>query len=83
LIGNTLAAMGALCGIVALFRSRNIYAFPLAGVVIVYPVIYYVTHASLRYRHPMDPVLLLLAVIAVAAAFQRGRSPAAMVSLPS
>ena len=83
LISNTLAAIGALCGIVALLQSRNIYAFPLAGVVIVYPVIYYATHASLRYRHPMDPVLLLLAVIAVAAAFQRGRSPAAMVSLPS
>ena len=83
LISNTLAAMGALCGIVALVRSRNIYAFPLAGVVIVYPLLYYVTHASLRYRHPIDPVLLLLAVIAVAAAFPRRRGPADTVSLPS
>jgi hypothetical protein len=83
LISNTLAAIGALCGIVALLRSRSIYAFPLAGVVIVYPVIYYITHASLRYRHPIDPVMLLLAVIAVAAVFQQRRGPTEMVTLPS
>jgi hypothetical protein len=34
---NTLAALGALCGILALLRSRNVYAFPLAAVPIVYP----------------------------------------------
>ena len=26
---------------------------------------YYVTHASLRYRHPIDPIVLLLTAIAV------------------
>jgi hypothetical protein len=83
LISNTLAAIGALCGIVALLRSRNIYVFPLAGVVIVYPLIYYVTHASLRYRHPIDPVMLLLAMIAVAAVFQKRRDPAEVDSLLS
>jgi hypothetical protein len=83
LISNTLAAIGALCGIVALLQARNIYALPLAGVVIVYPLIYYVTHASLRYRHPIDPVMLLLAMIAVAAVFQKRRGPAEVDSLPS
>ena len=83
LISNTLAAIGALCGILALLRSRNIYAFPLATVLIVYPVIYYVTHASLRYRHPIDSVMLLLAVIAVAAVSQKHLGPAEMVSLSS
>ena len=73
LISNTLAAIGALCGIVALLQSRNIYAFPLAGVVIVYPLIYYVTHASLRYRHPIDPVVLLLSATLVAALVQKGK----------
>ena len=58
LVSNTLAALGALCGIVVLLRSRNAYAFPLAAGPIVYPVIYYVTHTSLRYRHPIDPVVL-------------------------
>jgi hypothetical protein len=73
LVSNTLAAMGALCGIVVLLRSRNMYAFPLAGVVMVYPVIYYVTHASLRYRHPIDPVVLLLSAALVAALVQKGK----------
>jgi hypothetical protein len=82
LISNTLAAIGALCGILALVRSRNAYAFPLAAGPIVYPVIYYVTHASLRYRHPIDPVVLLLVAIAVAAVFQKRRGRAEVVSLP-
>jgi 4-amino-4-deoxy-L-arabinose transferase-like glycosyltransferase len=73
LVSNTLAAMGALCGVVALLRSRNMYAFPLAAVVMVYPVIYYVTHASLRYRHPIDPVVLLLSAALVAALVQKGK----------
>jgi hypothetical protein len=73
LISNTLVAVGALCGILALSRSRNIYAFPLAGVVIVYPVIYYVTHTALRYRHPIDPVVLLLSATLVAALVQKGK----------
>ena len=83
LISNTLAALGALCGIVALLRSRNIYAFPLAAGPIVYPVIYYVTHTSLRYRHPIDPILLLLAAIAVAALVPNRSDHAETVSQPS
>jgi hypothetical protein len=83
LVSNTLAAIGALCGIVALFRSRNPYAFPLAIAPIVYPLIYYVTHTSLRYRHPIDPILLLLAAIAVAWLFQNRHPRAENASHPA
>jgi 4-amino-4-deoxy-L-arabinose transferase-like glycosyltransferase len=83
LITNTLATLGALCGIVALLRSRNVYAFPLAAGPIVYPVIYYLTHTSLRYRHPIDPVLLLLVATAVAAVLPNRRALADTVSQPS
>jgi 4-amino-4-deoxy-L-arabinose transferase-like glycosyltransferase len=83
LVTNTLAAIGALCGILALARSGNVYAFPLAAVPLVYPLIYYVTHTSLRYRHPIDPVTLLLAAVAVAAVFQKRRGRAEMASLLS
>jgi len=83
LISNTLAVLGALCGIVALVRSRNVYAFPLAAGPIVYPLIYYVTHTALRYRHPIDPVVLLLAAIAVAALLPKRGAHAEAVSLPS
>ncbi len=80
LITNTLAAIGALCGILALVRSRSACAFPLAVCPIVYPVIYYVTHTSLRYRHPIDPVVLLLVAIAVATVLQKRQARVEAVS---
>jgi Dolichyl-phosphate-mannose-protein mannosyltransferase len=83
LISNTLAALGALWGILWLIRSRSAYAFPLAACLIVYPQIYYVTHTSLRYRHPIDPVVLLLVAIAIASLFQNRRGHAEIVPLPS
>ncbi len=70
LIGNFLTAIGAAFGIAILFIRRNPYAFPLATFPLIFPVIYYVTHTSLRYRHPLDPVLLLLTAIALGAALR-------------
>jgi len=75
LISNTLAAIGALCGIAVLIRRRDPYAFPLATIPIVFPAVYYVTHTSLRYRHPIDPVIMLLTAAAVAGIFGRRRLP--------
>jgi len=49
----------------------------------VYPVIYYVTHTSLRYRHPIDPVLVLLVAIAVAVLVPNDRDHAETLSQPS
>jgi hypothetical protein len=40
--------------------------FPLAVFPVVFPCLYYLTHADLRYRHPIDPVVLLLAVVFLA-----------------
>jgi hypothetical protein len=60
LIVNFLVAMGAVTGIVMLIGRRSTYAFPLAAIPLIYPVVYYATHTSLRYRHPIDPVLLTL-----------------------
>jgi hypothetical protein len=68
-IANALATLGALAGIVALFWKRNPYAFPVSAFPIVFPSIYYVTHASLRYRNPIDPAVLLLAAAAIVAMF--------------
>jgi hypothetical protein len=47
------------------FRSE--YAIPLAVYVFVFPFLYYITHTSLRYRHPIDPEILLLTAIACGA----------------
>jgi len=32
----------------------------------VFPLIFYVTHSSLRYRFPMDPIMMVLAAFGVA-----------------
>jgi hypothetical protein len=63
---NFLVAVGALAGMAVLVLRRSAYAFPLAAVPLVYPAVYYATHTSLRYRHPIDPVLLILAAIGLA-----------------
>jgi hypothetical protein len=75
LLSNFLAAIGAFCGIIVLFLRRNPYAFPLAAFPIVFPLVYYLTHASLRYRHPIDPIIMLLTAVAIAAALDRRRLP--------
>ncbi|HEY6267977.1 MAG TPA: glycosyltransferase family 39 protein [Candidatus Acidoferrum sp.] len=70
IVCNTLAALGALLGIVVLFVKRNPYAGPAAIYPLVFPWLYYVTHPNLRYRHPIDPVILLLAAVAAASAWR-------------
>jgi hypothetical protein len=70
LIANLLVTLGAVCGAVLLVRRKNPLGFPIVVFAAVFPCIYYVTHASLRYRHPADPALLLLTAVACVAAWQ-------------
>ena len=96
LLTSFLTAVGALFGVVVLWRGKKkitqrrrvrragaetedsndgaeelarIPVFPLAVFPVIFPCLYYLTHADLRYRHPIDPVVLLLTVIAVAGAW--------------
>lgn len=54
-----------LLGLFFASRTRNIATLPLASVIFCYPLVYYITHASLRYRHPIDPVMAVLTTYAV------------------
>lgn len=69
LLFNLLAGIGAAVGIVVLFRRRSAYAFPLACFPVIYPWAFYLTLAEPRYGLPMEPMVLLLAAIAVAGVF--------------
>lgn len=60
LLFNLVAALGALVAIVLLFADRNRYALPLAVGPVVFPCAYYLTLALPRYRHSIDPTLMLL-----------------------
>jgi Dolichyl-phosphate-mannose-protein mannosyltransferase len=93
LLSSFLTAVGALGGVVVLWRGKKkitqrsrerrisaessqdeagrklmarVAVFPLAVFPVVFPCLYYLTHADLRYRHPIDPVVLLLTVIFLA-----------------
>jgi 4-amino-4-deoxy-L-arabinose transferase-like glycosyltransferase len=64
LLFNVTAAMGALFGILILFRRRSVCAFPAAVFPVVFPWAYYLTLVLPRYRLPIDPIVMLLAAIA-------------------
>jgi 4-amino-4-deoxy-L-arabinose transferase-like glycosyltransferase len=71
LLFNLFVAVGTAFGIVLLYRSGAPYAFPVVVVPIVYPLISYLSLASPRYRHPIDPVILLLTAVSMVWLFQR------------
>jgi hypothetical protein len=64
-IWNLITVIGVMVGLGRLHWSRNLYVFPIATIPIFFPLIYYITHTSLRYRHPCDPVLALLLAVAL------------------
>jgi len=75
LLFNLVAAIGALVGIVVLWRSHSAYTLPLALAPLLFPLPYYLTLVEPRYRLPIDPVvLLLLASTLHSLLFRPGRS---------
>jgi uncharacterized protein (DUF2252 family) len=46
-------------------RTQAVGRAPLAIVMVVFPIVYYVTHSRVTYRHPIEPEILLLAAYAV------------------
>jgi hypothetical protein len=65
-VSNISLSLLGLLGLLVMYRENNEYAFPLATFPLIYPIVYYVTHSSLRYRHPIDPAMVVLAVFALA-----------------
>ncbi len=66
---NLLLSLSTLVGALFLHRSRPGGAFPYLMVLLVFPLIFYLTHTSLRYRFPMDPIMMVLAAYGVAYPF--------------
>jgi hypothetical protein len=66
LVSTCLMSLLCLLGALYAYRAQNPTAFPYAMVLLVFPLIFYVTHAEARYRFPIDPIILILAVSAVA-----------------
>jgi hypothetical protein len=65
MIFSSIFALLSWVGLLFAFHTRNLFATPLAIVMLIFPLAFYLTHTSLRYRFPMDPVMVVLAVFAV------------------
>ena len=63
---NCLLSVLCLLGALYAYRARNPEAVPFATVLLIFPLVFYLTHSSLRYRFPMDSIMLILAASAVA-----------------
>ena len=64
MLGNFLFAALCWLGALTALRVRKDAALPLAMVLLAFPLVFYLTHASLRYRQPMDGIMLVLATYA-------------------
>lgn len=69
---NFWTALGSAIGVLILLFRRSSYAVPLGVFIVFVPMVYYITHASLRYRHPIDPVVALLTALAIMRASPSG-----------
>ena len=69
LLINAFFPLLALPGTLLAYRRGNRYAYPFAMAVLVFPLVYYVTHTTARYRHPLDPLLCVLAAVGALAPF--------------
>jgi hypothetical protein len=56
----------SLLGVLYAYRSRNPDAAPFGMVLLIFPMVFYLTHSSPRYRFPMDPIIVVLAASSVA-----------------
>ena len=58
-------ALAGWIGLVLLCRRDVFLAVIFGSVAVLYPVIYSITHIETRYRHPIEPIVFLLAAYAV------------------
>jgi hypothetical protein len=73
LLANFLATLGTVGGLVAVWIKWRRYAFALSAFPVIFPWMYYITLPYLRYRQPIDPILMLLAALALEALLHRKR----------
>ena len=64
-VWNVLVLVGVVAALARLLILRNSFFIPIAAYPIVFPFVYYLTQTSLRLRHPCDPVLALMVVLAL------------------
>jgi hypothetical protein len=62
---NVFVLVGVVTALARLLILRSPFFIPIAAYLIVFPLVYYLTQTSMRLRHPCDPVLALMVVLAL------------------
>src|SRR6185369_15344939 len=65
---NLLLSVLGIWGLLLALRRRVHGVFLFASLLAIYPVVYYICFPEPRYRHPLDPVLIILGVYLVSEA---------------
>jgi cytochrome bd-type quinol oxidase subunit 1 len=60
-----LATIFAFAGLVLTFRRRNRYRWLLLPFLLIYPLPYYLVNPFPRYKHPIEPIMLILIVYVI------------------
>jgi len=73
---NVLLSLLAWLGAMFVNRNRHPEAAPFVMVLLIFPLVFYLTHSTLRYRFPMEPILIVLSAYSVAylVSLLRGRT---------
>ncbi|MBI2819392.1 MAG: hypothetical protein HYX73_05375, partial [Acidobacteria bacterium] len=56
----SLLSLFAFLGVRKIVRAKYSLAVPLVMILLIYPLLYYLTHMGMDYRHGMDPALVVL-----------------------
>ncbi len=65
IVFGSLLTLLAIAGLCSPARTQRLGWGLLTAILFLYPLIHYVTHVTARYRHPLDPFLLLLTCVAI------------------
>jgi len=84
---DCLLSLLSLLGVLYARRSSHPDAAPYGMVLLIFPLVFYLTHSSPRYRFPMDPIIVILATSSLArlisfAKFGAARKTNGAVPLP-
>lgn len=60
----TAMTLAMLKGLRVLFRSGSITAWPYVWLLLSFPPVYYITHSKMDYRHPIEPMIVVLCITA-------------------
>lgn len=71
LIKRILFSLPALGAILSLFVLKKKYILLVHSILLLYPVVYYVTHVELQYRLPLEPLLYCIMIGAIAAIYEQ------------